>query len=118
MTNIFAAYLFLGIAIILLAFGLWTKGKLMWLFYVSAMGWEATGLFFMIDGYANAATFSIILGLFCILAGIATLFMPSMLKTAEPEKPTQSRLDYLADRRERQRQRSDKVRSKRRSPFE
>ena len=117
MTNIFAAYLFLGIAIILLIVGIWSKAKVMWLFYISAIGWEACGIFFMVDGYSNNATFSIILGLFCVLAGIATLFMPSMLTTKVPEKPRQSRLDYLADQRERQRQRTDKFRSKSRTPW-
>jgi len=85
MSHIFAAYLFLCIAIIMFVVGIWSK--ILWVFYISAAGWICAGLYYI--AYANGAVFVDMLGIFCLFAGIGTLLGRYMMgkKPVEPPVP-------------------------------
>jgi len=113
-TNIFAAYLFLGIAIILLVIGIWSK--VMWVSYISAVSWIGCGMFFLIDGAMAGAIFAQLLGIFCLLSSAATFMMPIILRNRDKEPPTEIKVthtDKIATEIERYRKAGNRFKTRR-----
>lgn len=119
MTDIFAAYLFLSIAIVLLIVAIWSR--IMWVAYIAAVSWIGCGVFFIIDGYIEASVFSVFLGLFCLLAGAATFFIPIIIRNRDKEEPKEikiTHMDHLAGRIEYYNKARSRFKPKSRMPYE
>ena len=82
MTNFLASYFLLAIAIIILTLGL--VFKLLWLYYVSGISWILTGIYYI--SVAGANQFVDYLGIFCVLAGVSSFFIPIMLRQKKVEQ--------------------------------
>ena len=83
MTNFYAVYLFLVIAIILLGIGLWFKHA--WLFWLSALGWIMTA-FYCFSLTTTATPYIGYFGVFCLAATIAMIVAP-MVINRKPKAP-------------------------------
>jgi membrane protein implicated in regulation of membrane protease activity len=83
MTNFYAMYLFLILAIVLLIVGLIFKHP--WLFYLSAIGWLATGLY-CVSIYTPAATYVAFFATFCFLAALAMIIAPTFINQKPKEE--------------------------------
>ena len=90
MTNFYAMYLFLIIAIVLLVLGLIFKHS--WLFWLSAIGWVTTG-FYCISIATPAANFVGIFATFCFLTSIAVVIAPIVVNK-KPEIIPPEKSDY------------------------
>src|SRR4030042_5823150 len=76
MIDLFAAYLFLMGAVIMLVIAIWSK--LAWVAAISAAGWMGAGIYFIV--VAAGYVFVDLLGIFCIFAGIGSAALPIILK--------------------------------------
>jgi len=75
--DLFAAYLFLVGAVIMLVIAIWSK--LAWVAAISAAGWFGAGAFFI--AVANGLVYVDLLGIFCVFSGIGSAALPIILKT-------------------------------------
>jgi hypothetical protein len=73
MTNFYAVYLFLIIALIMLGIGLYFKHA--WLFWLSALGWVMTA-FYCFSVTSAAMPYVGYFGVFCLIATIAMILAP------------------------------------------
>lgn len=123
MTNKDAAYLFLGLAVVLLITGIFSK-KILWVFYISGMSWLGAGLFFITEGAAPSTGgtnfFVDMLGVFCVLAGVTSFFVPIMLreKTVAEIPKKVSHTEHLAIKIEESRRAGSRFRTRTGAPWE
>ena len=110
MTNFYAMYLFLVLAIVLLIVGLIFKHS--WLFYLSAMGWLATG-FYCVSIYTPAATYVAWFATFCFVATLITVIVPTFINKKPKEEIVEpDRYIYMAEKIEKMRGTTERFKSK------
>ena len=71
MSNFYAVYLFLVIAIIMLGIGLYFKHA--WLFWLSSLGWIMTAFYCF---SLSAMPYVVYFGAFCLIATVVTVMAP------------------------------------------
>jgi uncharacterized membrane protein len=95
MTDFYASYLFLCLAVIMLIIGIWSK--ITWVLIISSASWFFSGLYFIIN--AMGMVWVDVLGVFCIFAGIGTLAARSSLWKKEVKESTiKTRAEHINDR--------------------
>lgn len=95
MTDFYAIYLFIFLAIVLLGLGLWSKYS--WLFGLAALAWGITGIYSLVTGYAATPdrTYVIVFGLFALCACVACSLAPMIVNKKPESPPKPSYREYL-----------------------
>jgi membrane-bound ClpP family serine protease len=110
MTDFFAAYLLLILAVVFLIVALYFKH--FWIFLLSGFSWIISGIYFLVNSTGQNTTI-FVLGIFCILVSLPTfLAIWWTREKAEPESPEEqetaedqyrSRIDKRIERRNKRR---------------
>jgi membrane protein implicated in regulation of membrane protease activity len=101
MTNFYAMYLFLIISVVMLIVGLIFKHN--WLFWLSGIGWLATG-FYCASIATPTATYVGVFATFCFIMVVVSIVVPFGINQVKPEIPVQrSYQEDMAEKIERMR---------------